>query len=982
MGAIMKKRVILLIMFLVIIHSTTFGNVFFDDNTQPIFQTLGKKDGLKDLSVSAITQDRNGYIWFATQGGLYKYNGFNTKAYRNDPFDAEGLSHNLIQTMFYDESLHQLWLGTYQGVSMLDIESNTFTNYSVQENALSNSVVTAITKDNNDKLWFGTLNGLNVLNKETQKFESYTLDGDVVRSVLLDSKNRILVGSYEGLWQFNHEKNILEAIELDLPTPFVMSVKEHINGVITLGLWDGGIVQIDSDFNIIEKLSFEDDRIYTTIMTKDKTLWAGSWGGGLFAKNSDSVYHFSGAGGSGDISHKVTYSLFEDSSGILWVGTNGGGVDKANPRRANYLEYYNDPDDPKSLDSGKINSIFKDSKERLWIAVYNEGVNRLNESDNSFLKYNEANTETHQLNHNQVIDFFEDKNKIYIANGDGIQLYDEVTDSFIKTTYLPDDTMTYALEKDHDNHYWVGTYSYGVYHFDENWKLIKHYSANDESKLITDSLIYDIHTDKKGVIWFGTNNGLTKYNKTTNNIKTYFKEDGNFSALPSSNIRRLFEDSKGQLWIGTSGGGAAKYIEEKDSFISFTESDGLYDNSVISINESKEGLIWVATHGGISLIDPESNEITNIVTTEDDQSELYTGGGWTDKDGSIYLGGIHGVMHFRPNSNVDNDIVPKLYIKDMSLYNTSIDESVEIFNNKHYDLEASQNYVSFDFEALDYENKGLIQYYYQLVGVDDEWINSNNRQFASYSNLSSGHFDFMVKAKTINGLFTEAEHVSFSIKSPWYKTIYAFIFYILMGILIIYVAVKIRESHLTAQRNSELAQLNKKLEVAVTELENVSIRDPLTGIYNRRYFDTVLEDHLELAKRGNNYLSLLMLDIDNFKLINDRFGHVAGDEFLIDFTAMLSKQLLRSTDFVARYGGDEFTIVLYDTDKSGTQILANRLLKEIRNSDVFDDYETSVSIGAYTIVPDMHTSKSEFIEKADKALYEAKTSGKNKIIFG
>lgn len=967
---------------LMIFQCVSFGNSFFDEDTLPIFQTIGRKDGLKDLSVSGIVQDRNGYIWFATQGGLYKYNGVDTVPYRNNPFDSSGLAHNLIQTMYYAEDTHVLWLGTYQGISKLDIKTNTFTNFSVSKNDLSNSVVTAILKDTNGELWFGTMDGLNWLDTRTNKFTTYDVGGDVIRSILQDSKGRLLVGTYEGMWLFNQDKKQLELVDISLPSPYVMSVREHRLGIITLGLWDGGVIELDLGFNILNEFSYEDDRIYTTIMTKDGILWAGSWGGGLFAMDKDTIHRFNGDNSNGDISHSIVYSLFEDDSGILWIGTNGGGVDKANPRRANYLEFYHDQDDSMSLDSGKINAIYKDSKERLWIAVYNKGINRFDEQMKQLIKYNSDNVGAQQLDNNQVIDFLELNNKLYIATGDGISIYDEATDNFINTDILPDDTIAYALEVDHDDDYWVGTYSDGVYHFDKEWTLLKHYSANDEDQLVMDNLIYDIHTDRQGDVWIATNNGLSRYHKESKMVTTYLKEESNYSGLPSSNIRRLFEDSKGQMWIGTSGGGVAKFIEAENKFISFTESDGLYDNSVISINESEEGKIWVATHGGISLIDMETETITNLITTDDQQYENYTGGGWTDTDGSIYLGGINGVMHFYPNKSVENDVEPHLYIKDMSLYNTSIDANIEIFNGKYYELASTENYMSFDFEALDYENKGMVQYYYQLVGVDSEWVSSNNRQFASYSNLDSGYYEFKVKAKTVNGLVTEAQIVSFFIKVPWYKTIYAYLFYILIGMFIIYLVVKIRESHLIAQRNSELAKLNQKLEVAVIELENVSIKDPLTGIYNRRYFDTVLEDHLELAKRGSNYLSLLMLDIDDFKKINDKYGHIAGDEFLINFTEILSKQLLRNTDFVARYGGDEFAIVLYDTDTSGTHILADRLLNEIRRDKAFKAYEVSVSIGVYTVIPNKDMTTSGFIEKADKALYEAKSSGKNRVIFG
>ena len=139
------------------------------EGTSPSFEVIDRSSGLSNLSVSSMIQDKDGFIWFGTQGGLNRYDGRHFKTYTNNPYDADGLNHNLIQTMFYDEVEHVIWIGTYQGVSRFDIASDTFKHFTVDESGLSNPVVVAIEKDAEGFIWVGTLDGLNKIDLATDK---------------------------------------------------------------------------------------------------------------------------------------------------------------------------------------------------------------------------------------------------------------------------------------------------------------------------------------------------------------------------------------------------------------------------------------------------------------------------------------------------------------------------------------------------------------------------------------------------------------------------------------------------------------------------------------------------------------------------------------------------------------------------------------------------------------------------------------------
>lgn len=984
----MKRKVFVFMLILIVLLSQNnvfFTDTFFEEDRMPNFEEIGRDQGLQDLSVSSIIQDKNGFIWFGTQGGLFRYNGKDTVGYRNNPFDTKGLIHNLIQTMFYDEKEHALWLGTYQGISKLDIKSNQFTNYTVEDQGLSNNVVVAIGKDKNDIFWFGTMDGLNKLDPETGKFITYPVAGKVVRSILLDSRDRLLVGTYEGLFYFDEVKDALIKVEMSYPSTYVMVVKEFDKGTISLGLWDGGVLELDLDFNFVKQHNFQDNRVYTIQKTEDQTLWVGTWGGGLFSEKDKRIYHFPGTGKQSDIGHSVVYALTQDRSGILWIGTNGNGVYKTNPRKINYLEFSNDPDDQTTLDAGKINTIYKDSKGRLWIAVYNRGLNLYNEKTGSMIKYNSFNTDSRKLENDQIMEMIEYNGEFLVASGTGIDRYDVETDSFVETNILPKDTITYALNVDDKMHLWVGTYLDGVYEYDEAFNELNHFNIDSMKNKLTDNLVYDIISDAKGRIWIGTNNGLNIFNPKTDVIESYFKEEGNHSALASNTIRSIFEDKEGSIWIGMVGGGISRYEEKTDSFKSFTEAEGLVDNTVVSIKASHDGRIWAATHNGISIIDPKTEKSINLTLADGIGGYMFTGEGFVDPTGYLYFGGTHGITKFPPVTEIIGNTMPPVYITNISIYNTPIDQSVEIFNNQNYMLKSDENYISFDFNALDYETLSQIQYSYKLSGVDEDWVESGDRNYASYSNLNFGTYQFSVRVKTVQGEYTEPEIVTFTIERPWYNTIYAYVLYLFVFLFVLFSMYKIKESQMISVRNLELARLNDKLEEAVSELEAVSIKDALTGIYNRRYFNTVLKDYLQLAKRSNSYISILMIDVDDFKKINDEYGHILGDYFLIAFAKQIQEIIPRSTDFCARFGGDEFAVVLNDTSQEGAAIVANKIFESVHMINVeFQNeviiIEPLVCIGVYSLKPEKEVSMEAFISKADEALYEAKRTGKNKIV--
>ncbi len=987
--AVLKSITLIVLMILVIgLNSLSYSaqmNVI-RDGTVPSFEVLDRSTGLSNLSVSSIVQDKDGFLWFGTQGGLNRYDGRSFKVYTNDPYATNGLVHNLIQTMFYDEAKNQLWIGTYQGISRLDIDTDQFTNYTVEKNGISNPVIVALDMDKDGFIWAGTLDGLNKLNPDTGEVSVYDVPGKVIRDIFWDVDGTMWLGSYQGLLYFDVTKKEVMASGYKLPSESVMTVAEYTPHILTLGVWDGGIVKIDLQTKEVKTEPYEDNRVYTFTKTSDETEWIGTWGGGLFATTKEGkTYHFTSDGKAGTLSHSIVYSLFQDSTGILWVGTNGGGICKVNPLKRNYVVFSHDNDNPNSLDAGKINAILRDDEGFLWIAIYNEGLNKISPDNKTITKYKPDPNGVGTLTDANVVDIHKSSDgKLYFTVGNEIMTYEPSTDTFSTVVALADNVITYALESDEGNILWAGTHSDGLYKLDLNSGEIVHYKYTDSAYKISDDLIYDIKYDHLGRLWVASNNGLNLMEKDSSTFKVFKSIQGDMSQLAANTIHVIFEDSKGNMWFGLVGGGLAKY-DEDGTFTSYLERDGMPSNVVLGILEGDDGRIWLSTQNGLAIVTPKTGDI--FVLTPDDGIGGYefNSGHFADKDGTMYFGGMHGITAIPGNINEGVLQPPKVYISGVDVFQKPYESNRNYFNNLDLKLKQDETFLGFKFVALDYDSPEKVRFTYRLKGFDTGWIYSGTVDYVTYSKLPSGNYTLEVFAETARGVSSDVVSLRVEIAKPWYKTIFAYIGYVVVLCLVVFAVYKIWQGTVIKRRNDELGILNVKLEEANKSLEALSTKDPLTGVYNRRYFSTRLDEELQLAVRSEIEISLLMIDLDDFKVINDHYGHHYGDRYLELLGQVLVNAMRRSTDFVVRYGGDEFLIVLFDTDAAGAKQLAQIIKDNVEAAKVHDSklditINTTCSIGIFSFIPTPGTMTNQVTKLVDDALYIAKKEGKNRIV--
>lgn len=958
--------------------------------TSYMFDRISKDQGLSSNSVSAIQEDSRGFLWIATQSGLNFYDGYKFKVFNNDPFNENSLAHDLVQSLYIDDE-DTIWAGTYNGVSKLNILTSNFVNYKYNiddENSISSPVVTEMQKDMDGQLWIATLGGLNRLNPETGKITRYMHDelnptslmNDVVRSVLVDSKNRVWVGNLSGVDLYNPETDdfthfpYIEGVTNGLPGPYVMKIIEGKEDELYIGIWGGGVSRFNINTGVYTHFQTPDNRIYTLTFDKNGLLWAGSWGGGLSVidVNVGLIQHLT----NDDIidtgiSSDTIYSLFEDSTGILWVGTNGGGLNKLNYQKQDYTFLTHNSKNENGLSSGKVDVIFQDSKGLIWIGVYNGGLDIYNPETKTIQHHKHDDNDPNSISSNIISDIYEDSlGRILLTTNGSLEIYNPETDNFSRFSnkFIKENNITEAYTRiieDKDNNIWLGTYFNGLLKMDLNLSNITHYNN------LSDKLIRNITQRNNGEIWIGTNLGLNRYNPITDNFDKFLLDKNNPKGVNNNNIRTIIEDEYNTLWLGSSGGGIMQYNDKDGSFTHYTTKDGLSSNYIVSMIEGADNKIWVGTKYGVSTLNILTKEIETI-TKEDGLNDMeFSEGALVDSNNKVYLGSFDAVSIFETSATEINKSSPITFITSVKLGNKYIPNITPHSNIKEIRITyAEARYITFDFVGINYLNPQKTKYSYKLEGFDKEWMKKDFRNQALYTNLSPGTYTLKVQAINNDGIWSNnTAELKIIIEPPYWLTWWAYLIYTLFIIIFIYLLVSLKENIDRKKRLVELEILNNKN-------VNLSITDPLTRIYNRRYLRQRFNSEIETAVMYGTPLTTIMIDIDDFKMYNDTYGHQAGDRCLISVVNAIKGVLNRPDDSFVRYGGEEFCIILPRTDLNGAKLISENIRKAVEETGA-----VTISVGVHSKVPEATDSSIKLIKSADEALYTAKRNGKNRVVI-
>jgi signal transduction histidine kinase/ligand-binding sensor domain-containing protein/CheY-like chemotaxis protein len=741
---------------------------------------LRVSDGLSQSNVKSILKDNQGYLWFATDDGLNRYDSHSFKIYRHIPGDQYSLQVNNIETLFKD-SKGNIYVGTGGGgLSIYNAKEDCFTNYTGDKNrpeTLSNNDVTTVFEDKAHNIWVGTYSGLDLFNPNDGSFKRFF---------------------------YQKDKDYI-------PEHHIRSIIDDGNGNLFLGT-DGGLIWLSistHEFKIYQHKSNQPESIGSNhinalLKRTDGNIWVGTFDGGLdlFNPQTKTFIHFKHTTGNlATLANNNVLSIGYLSTHQLLVGTEKGinvlndGNNAITPFKIDY--FGSDP---------SVGSIFV-NQGILWLGVYDLGIIKYDTNISSFNHYYINSNTTGQLNNNSVNAFAEVPGGFLIGiDGGGISFFNANTKKVINNKITADGKVILSLLNDSNNNLWVGTYDNGLDIFDKSHKIIAHYTAGNLPTNISGSAVfalmedYDhemwvgiddgginvikngnivnrfkyniddtlhslsnndiraLYQDRANNIWVGTFDGLNLYNPANNTFK-HFKTYN--SGLTNNSISSIFEDSKGNLWVGTFGGGLNLFNKKTNTLSAYNFPDNSNYYHISGITEDKFGFLWVSTGNGIIQYNPENKYFRHFTTLNGLQgAEFSHGACLMAKNGDLYFGGLNGFNIITPNHLPTNKYIPQLVFSDFQLYNKTVEPGPNsilknnINQTNTIKLSHSQSVFTIEYTALNYTLPELTQYAYRLVPFEKDWNYVDKQNKATYTNLDAGTYIFEVKAANNDGVWT------------------------------------------------------------------------------------------------------------------------------------------------------------------------------------------------------------------------------------
>ncbi len=945
--------------------------------------TWNTETGLPHNQVHAIAQTPDGYLWFGTWEGAVRFNAREFRTF--DRRRVPDIRDNGVRILKVDRR-GALWLGTSRGgvsrlldgvwshfdrhnglvsdeaMSLLEtrdgriwigmeeggisvIDGDKIGNFTTADGLLHNTVL-ALAEQANGDVWIATSLGLNLIRDgriSTPDLGPLTPTAPVL-DVFVDSRGTTFVGTDTGLLRLVDGQLRREAPGTALDKQAIALTIEDRQGTLWIGTLSGGLIRYRD--GQIEVLGVEQGlphkRVIALAEDREGSLWIGTSAGLVRLKDSP----FSTYGAYRGLSENYVRTVRESKDGQLWVGT-GNGLNRLDGRRFTHYWPGGDPA------GNYVMSLFEDTDRSVWVGTYDSGISRFD--GNSFTSIDARSG----LASDQVRAILRTRDgALWIGTTNGLnRMIDGKIERFGREHGLPREYV-FSLFEEHDGHLIVGTTA-GAARFNGHRFEALPMPADAEIKDF-----FGFHQTADGVLWAATSDGIARF------------RDGECRVINSQHgpipdaIFNILGDDSGNFWMGSNRGVIRVARDDLDAVLDgrkpefparvFGKGDGLVTNqcnggSQPSSWRGSDGRLWFATAKGVSFVDPARLD-----------------------DGA------------RP--------VPPIVIEELRINGAAYNHRLPI------ELEPGRHKIEFDFAGLSFTDPGSVRYRYRLSPYDPNWVETAQMQ-AVYTNLPPGAYRFAVQTALGDTPFGDQEIVVSIRIAPqlwqtrWFQTVALLaLIAAIYGLLVWRTrALVARERHLSrlvSERTRELQARQTELLAANDEkaalLQTVSAQaeiaerqartDPLTGLANRRHFDTRFAQAFARCRDERRPVAAAQLDIDHFKQINDRYSHAAGDEVIRALAEILGRHFPGEHGLVARYGGEEFVIGFPDTSLAEALARCERVreaVSQLRFDDIAPDLRVTVSVGVSA--SDSATTFEKLLAFADAKLYDAKRGGRNRV---
>ncbi|WP_282135137.1 hybrid sensor histidine kinase/response regulator transcription factor [Seonamhaeicola maritimus] len=973
------------------------------------FENLDTTEGLSSSTCFEIFQDREGFLWFGTIDGLNKYNGYEFEIYRSAISDPNSISNNRVNVIKEDNE-GNLWIGTNNGLNLYNKGTKKFIRIDLYKQlSLSSSpqkIINDLLYDEiNNHLWVATNNGIikivlqdDNINSENFKFSYYINEDSNFNSIDNNNVNIILKDKNENIWagtngshlnKYNAQEDNFDRVYIWNKKPYELNhlpKKVFIdadgdfligNDLSNLVLWNRSNNTFDH-ISIVEKST----PILGIYQDRNGLFWVTTDVNGiyLFEKGQYKVkqHIVNNISDPFSLPNNKPSKVFEDKDGIYWIGSYDKGVSKLDPSKYTFGHYYYKPGKTGGMSEKTAQSVLEDSKNRIWISTYNGGLNLFNEKENTFTHFGNNLRDKNKLSSNKILYTFETLDgNIWICTLDGgLNRFNPNSNTFETFMHDPSDSLSIAQNsvwagvEDSKNRLWVALRTKGISLFDREKKHFYNYgdSFKGGNGLLSNNVLY-VFIDSKERLLIGTSLGLNVVDLTT--LDVLIPDELTFNhiddkTINGTGINYITEDYLGNIWLGADNG-IHKLNSNLKLVRSYSSEDGLPNNLVVGVAEDNNKNLWITTKGGLSLLNPVTNKFMNFNIHDGIQGPEYQSKSIERlDDGRILVGGINGFNIFHPNDIViSSPKALKPLITNFKLNNRII-TSGDSLNNRvlfrkaiertdNLLLKHDENYISFEFVALNFENPEQVQYAYKMQGLDDSFIYIGTNRNVNLSNLKSGEYTFEVKAST-DGQWENVPttFINIEILPPFWKTWWAYLIYFLISAGIVWIIIHFYTLKVQEEQQHELDQMKLKFFVNVSH----EFRTPLTLILNpvdkilssfRSDPETIKESAISIQRSARRLLHLVnqLLDYRKMDVGMAPLQLKKGDAItFVEDIFLLFKGLAFKKEIDYKFVKTSINIsAFFDFDKI-EKIVTNLISNAIKYTDSGGEIEVSIGLVA------------------------------------
>jgi signal transduction histidine kinase/ligand-binding sensor domain-containing protein len=763
------------------------------------FERISLEQGLSQESVLTILQDRQGFMWFGTQAGLNRFDGYKMTVFRNDPDDPGSIADNFVNASYEDDA-GQLWFGTKGGLVRFDAATQKFVRYLPGGSGPGLAAlrgVTAIVGDGKGGLWLGSGAGVRHFDPATghcvwfhhDPVEPGSLTSDRVNALAVDNGGALWIGTANGLDRLKAGSHQFQHFRL------APSDDARRNSVLSLSmgpretLWVGTAAGLEAwrlgedepqRRHIGPAEGVGDERILSVYHDAGYNLWVGTDLDGLKWLEPTTgrfVSYRNQALDLHSISDNQVGSIWVDHTGTLWAGTQFGGVNRVDLASGGFARFTYTPGQSGGIGGNKVRAIASAGAGWLWVGTAGGGLARFDPATGRAQHLRHDPGRPGSLPDDFVTALASAPGRLWVGTASGLCWRDPGSGRFTEVPLGPDANANYiqTLRLGRDGTLWILTRN-GMFALGPGGAPLRRWRHDPgDPASLGENYGYTLLEDHNGIIWIGTDSALERFDRATGVFTHYRHDPGDPDSLRHSRVYYLFESSRGELWVGTAGGLHRMEVGDGKAprFKLMRITEGRESLPVGAVLEDSARTLWVSSTVGISRLDPVSGKFKSY-TAEDGlvDGSFFVGSAWASPQGELYFGGVNGMTSFVPAEVRENPYPPPVLITDFLVFNRPRALGMPPHQAREITLSYRDAAFSLEFAALHYADPRANRYAYRLEGFDQGWVDTDSdKRFATYTNLDPGRYVFHVRASNKDGVWGEAPaSLVITIRPPLWKT--------------------------------------------------------------------------------------------------------------------------------------------------------------------------------------------------------------------